>query len=528
MRQTTSKFSRKALNILIFVTAILILVFSQMGTKQGGTQQQVAEQSKQSKAETNPGKQLKGQDEPQSEALAKSLKSYFPELQGIPDIPQSNLALDIEKWQTSAGLTVLFLASDALPMVDVRLVFDAGSARDPQGEAGLASMTANLVQLGAQGLDATAVAQEFETLGAQTGIASYQDMAVASLRVLSDDIYFEPSVDLFGRVVSEIEFAEDDLKRELNRQMVGIAHKAQNPNAQTKDAVFDMLYGKNHPYGHPSEGTLKSLAKINAASIIEFHSQFYVAKNAVLAVVGDIDRARVEALATRISDQLGTGEKPQPIALGANSIAKTHKHIDFPSDQTHIVLLGPGVERQNKDYFALYLTNHILGGGGFASLLNKKIRQEKAFAYSVSSGMSPMAGTGSVLVQMQTRSDQAAAAITATNLVIDALGSKGPSENEMADAKQQILSEFALRAASNSSQLGYLGSMGFYNLPLDYLSDFNGRIEAVTAEDVKQMTNRYFKDLAIITLGSENPLSDDEVERKSDSQSTQKPEQQSE
>ena len=119
-----------------------------------------------------------------------------------------------------------------------------------------------------------------------------------------------------------------------------------------------------------------------------------------------------------------------------------------------------------------------------------------------------MALPGPVLIQMQTRADQAAAAIAATQQVVDDLVKQGPSEAVMADAKQQILSEFALRAASNSSQLGYLGSIGFYDLPMDYLDNFNEKVDAVTAKDVQAMVKKYFQNLGVLTLGQSDPLSD--------------------
>lgn len=397
-------------------------------------------------------------------------------------------------------------------MLDMRLVFNAGSAQDKPEEAGLSSLTSNLIKAGTDKFDVNQVALELEKMGADVEAGAYRDMAIASLRVLVDPKYFQDSVRLYAEIVSEMSFSDEDLAREKNRQLVGISHKAQSPQAQISDAVFETLYGNDHPYGHPSSGTMESIKAITRQDIENFHKTFYVAENASLALVGDIDRKNAESIAEEVANHLGHG-KAAPIAdQEVQSVSGIERFIEFPSEQTHIAMVGPGVKRGDEDYYALFLADHILGGGGFASLLNKKIRQEKAFAYSVGSGVSPMAGTGLVSIQMQTRGDQAAAAIEATRQVIDDLAENGPTEAEMEDAKQQILSEFAMRAASNSSQLGYLGSIGYYDLPLDYLSVFNEKIEAVTAEDVKKMTSRYFKGLGVVTLGYNDPLNDASTE----------------
>lgn len=493
MRDGKPALSRKALNVLILVTASLILIFSQMGPEDQAEQKSEDEQQNQISKLEKPPENL-------------TIAHYFPELKSVPEIPEAGIDLNIQHWITPQGMSVYFVESTDLPMVDIRLVFDGGSARDPQEKAGLASATANLLGLGAVGMNATSVAKEFELLGAQTSVGSYRDMAIGTLRVLREAKYFEPSVDLFSRVMSEIEFSSDDFAREINRQKVGIAHKAQSPQAQLGDAVFDVLYGASHPYGRPSSGTLESVGSFDVADIVGFHNQYYSAKNAVLAVVGDLTKAQVEAMAQIFAARLGENEAPEPISTASVSVQERQRHVQFDSDQTHIALVGPGIYRDHEDFYALFLANHILGGGGFASLLNKEIRQEKAFAYSVGSNVTPMAGVGPVTIQMQTRGDQAAAAIAATQQVVDQLAKEGPTAQVLADAKQQILSEFAMRAASNSSQLGYLGSIGFYDLPMDYLQTFNDKIESIQAKDIQSVTKQYFSNLAVVTVGAQNPL----------------------
>lgn len=503
MNDVSPRFSRKALNILIFITAGLILVFSQMGPDEDEVSDQVLASESEAASEVKVSSHdLEHADAPKKD----NLQDFFPELTGVPEIPEAEVNLEIQTWVTEEGLSVYYAPSPELPMVDIRVVFDGGSARDPDRQAGLASLTSNLLQLATEGKSTTEVAQELEMLGAQMKTSSYRDMALASLRVLSEEKYLEPSLALFGQVLSEPVFSDADFTREMNRQKIGIARKQQSPHALIGDAVFDVLYGASHPYGEPGSGTLESLETIDQSDIRRFHGEYYVARNGLLAIVGNVSREQAEVVADSISVRLKPGNKAPALVRQTKKVDEVHHHIDFESDQTHLALVGAGVYRGHKDYYALYLTNHILGGSGFASLLNKTIRQEKAYAYSVSSGVSPMAAIGPVSIQMQTRSDQAAAAIAATQQVVDSIVKNGVSEDVLADAKQQILSEFALRAASNSSQLGYLGVIGFHKLPLNYLSTFNENISKITEDEIRTMASRYFKNMAIVTLGSLDPI----------------------
>jgi len=565
MTPSKPKFSRKALNILIFLTAGLILVFSQLGKD---TKSPVATDSQpapvdQPRQSSSPAESAKTQSkgvakgdsdrndgdaakaDPISQAMAKQAatgdqadakaqskadrvsgilraEQFFPELADIPEIPEVDFELKPKRFVHSSGMEVLYVQSPSLPMVDVRLVFDAGSARDPKGLAGLASTTSQLLALGTKELDASGVAKTFESLGAQFDTGSYRDMGIASLRVLSDEQYLQPAIQNFIQVTSQIEFRNDDFNREKSRRLIGIAQLEQNPGALVDRAAFTALYGEAHPYGRPSIGTQESVESFTPQMVKDFHGKFYVAKNATLAIVGDIDESQVKAIANDIAAELPGGK--QAVALPALEKSQTAApvYVEFPSKQTHLMMIGPAISRGNSDYYALYLANHILGGAGFASMLNKEIRQKQAFAYSVGSSLVPMAATGPVVINMQTRADQARAAIVATEQVIAKLIENGPSETELENAKRQILSEFALRAANNSSQLGHIASIGFYDLPLDYLASFNEKISEVSAEQVQAMVKKYFENLLVVSAGSADPHAGDAAQTKDESKPAEK------
>jgi zinc protease len=194
----------------------------------------------------------------------------------------------IESWTTDKGAKVLFVAAHELPILDVRIVFDAGSARDGD-KAGVAALTNALLDQGAAGMDADAIAAGFEQRGANLGVGSQRDMAWLSLRSLSDDKLLEPSLDLFGQVLASPDFPEADFKRERERTLTGLEYQKQRPKSLMENAFYRDVYAR-HPYAGNPSGEEDSVAALTVKDLRDFYSRYYVARNATLVLVGDISR----------------------------------------------------------------------------------------------------------------------------------------------------------------------------------------------------------------------------------------------
>ncbi|MED5432276.1 MAG: pitrilysin family protein, partial [Pseudomonadota bacterium] len=215
-------------------------------------------------------------------------------------------ALDIQSWQTAEGARVLFVASDALPMLDVRLVMAAGSSRD-NGVAGLSSLTSALLGEGAEGLNVDDISRGFEDHGAQFGVGSYRDMGVVELRTLSDAEFRDPVLALFNQVIATPTFQQDALDRIRTQMMQGLRMEQQVPGPQVKKAFMSTVFA-GHPYGEPSDGTLESLPAITRDQLADFYHTYYAAGNTVIAMVGDVSREQAEQIAGQISQSLPEGD----------------------------------------------------------------------------------------------------------------------------------------------------------------------------------------------------------------------------
>lgn len=425
-------------------------------------------------------------------------------LKALPASPPRR-AFAIQHWITRNGTRVYFVKAPSLPMLDLRLIFDAGGARD--GElGGLASLVSRMLDDGTPGRSVSQIAQGFEQVGAEFSASSHRDMAVVELRVLSQPEFREPALEVLTDLVAHAEFPVDAFKRALKSSEIGQQQQEQTPSALASRLFYRSLYG-DHPYGQPPSGTRATLEKIRREDLQAFHQRYYVARNLTLAMVGDISRAEAEATAERISSALPAG-KPAPLPPKVAPLTKGQRlYRDFPSAQTHILMGAPGIAYGDPDYFPLMVGNEVLGGGGFTSRLMNELRQQRGLTYGVSSGFMQMRMAGPFLISLSTRSDQTQEALALTRQVLKDFVKNGPTPAELETAKANIVGSFPLSTASNASIIGFLGVIGFYGLPLDYLDRYLAQVQAVTAKDVQRAFARHIdpERLLVVTVGQGRP-----------------------
>jgi zinc protease len=420
---------------------------------------------------------------------------------------------NIETWQTSAGAEVLYAPAPDLPMVDVRIAFDAGSARDGD-RPGLASMTANMLTEGAGGLDADTIAERIESVGAELGTGAGRDMAYASLRSLTQSDALRVAVEILTKILAVPDFPQGDLERVRANTLVGLRQQEQNPGSVGSRALYRAVYGA-HPYASDPDGTLDSVAAIEREDLVAFHRRYYTPANATVAIVGDLDRAQAEVLAELLTAGLPHGAGPEALPPVSDLDAGVVERIDFPSSQTHLYMGQPGMRRGDPDYFPLYVGNHILGGSGLVSILMDEVREQRGLSYSAYSYFAPMAERGPMIMGLQTKNAQVDEARAVMLSTLERFVAEGPTQEELQAAVKNITGGFPLRIASNAKIVQYLALIGFYDLPLDYLDNFTQRVKAVTAEQIRDAYRRRVHPdrLAVVMVGGQAEAATAPVEK---------------
>jgi zinc protease len=404
----------------------------------------------------------------------------------------------IEHWQTSGGAEVYYVYAPELPMVDMQVIFDAGSSRDG-ALPGLAALTSGLLDQGAAGMNADEISSGFESLGAVFGSSAGYDSASVQLRTLTDETLLSRAIENFKRVISKPDFPKDALERRRAQTLIGLQAKQQSPGALARDAFMSAVY-QSHPYASPSGGTEESVTAIKHEDIAAFYKQYYVIKNSMVAIVGAVDRKQAEKIAEDITSVLQSGEKAASLANVSALDKATKVFIEHPSAQTHILVGQPGVKRGDPDYFSLYVGNHVLGGGGMVSRLFAEVREKRGLSYSAYSYFSPMRFKGPFIAGLQTKTEQVDEALSVLMENINSYIETGPTKAELIASKKNITGGYPLRIDSNGKILNYVVVIGYYKLPLDYLDTFNANVEAVTIDQIKEAFKRRVTPDKLVTV----------------------------
>jgi zinc protease len=411
-------------------------------------------------------------------------------------------AAKIECWNTAKGSRVYYVQAEGLPMVDIQVVFDAGSARDGK-QHGISDLTSVMLNTGAGDWNADAIAQRLESVGAEFDAGSSKDNAWVSVRTLVQQDLLDTTLTTLQKILTKPTFNQGDFTREKSRTLAGLKHREESPGALAAIAFSKALYGK-HPYSHPSSGFTETVEKITADDLRNFYQQYYVAENAIIVIVGDMEKKQARQTAETLLADLPSGHKPEPIPPVAMPEKGKHRHIEFDSTQTHVLSGTLGTHREDEDYFTLYVVNHILGCSGLVSKVFKDIREKRGLAYSASSQISPYFRKGLFTMGLQTKNDQTPKALKVLNKTLEDFITEGPTEAELIAAKKNITGGFAMRIDTNSKLTNYVSMIGFYQKPLNYLDTFQEKIEAVTVESIKDAFKRRIDPdmLQTITVGS--------------------------
>jgi zinc protease len=239
---------------------------------------------------------------------------------------------------------------------------------------------------------------------------------------------------------------------------------------------------------------------VERADVERFYRDHYTADRAVVTILGDLSRAEAGAIAEQLTAALrerGAGGELPPVP---SRVRGERIDVAHAAQQAHVLIGMPALTRDDPDYFALLVGNYILGGGGFVSRLTRDLRDAHGYAYSVYSYFLPLARPGPFQIGLQTRRDQADAAIARVGAVVAEFLANGPTEADLRDAKASLVGGFPLRIDSNRKLLNVWALIGFYRLPERWLADFPARVERVTLADTRAAFARHVAPERFVTV----------------------------
>jgi zinc protease len=395
----------------------------------------------------------------------------------------------IQQLKLDNGLRVLLMEAHNVPMVTMQLVMPAGSRFDAAGKGGAANMLADMLTDHTAIHDDKAWASLLDDGPIHLGAGASRDEMHMSLTVLKESL--QPGLDALAEALLQPGWNKERFDI-LKQDSIAAAQKAQeNPGTRASQAAAELLFG-DHPYGHRPGGSLQSFPNITLADLKSLYQAQYKPQGAVLAVSGDITLDElVPLLQARLKNWQGKPVKGMKDIASASPIAGEHVDVKLPTTQTLVQLLRLGPARGDANFFPVFVLNHMLGGGGFASRLMEEVREKRGLVYGIYSYFVPLAVPGAFAITLQTRADQADQAETVVRELLADMAAGKITEKQIRASKSNLIGSFAQRMDSNRERVGLLAMIGIYDLPLDYLSVWAERVEAVTLKQLRQQSAFY-------------------------------------
>ena len=403
------------------------------------------------------------------------------------------------------GLRVYAVPDNDQPMVTVRMVLTgAGSINDPSGKPGVANMTADLLTQGTSSRTAQQIAEAIDFVGGTLRANADNDSVAVVVSVVKKD--FNLAMDLLSDILLHPSFKKEELERRRQQALSNLQVQYADPGYVAGVLLARSVYGQ-HPYGLPGVGTLDSLRKIGREDIVRFWGDRFTPDQALLALAGDISPDSAFAAADKYLGKTSWA-KHENKAPGFPAAPKVEGMrivlVDKPdANQTQIRVGRLGIPRNSPDYIPLYVTNRIFGGG-FNSRLSTEVRQKKGLTYGAYSTFNSFKQAGDFSASTFTRTE---ATVEATKLVVDLIGTMssgklGPTELNF--ARDYVAGVFPIQTETGEQVASRILGVVQYDLPADYNETYQQRVLGVNAEQVKEMSERYFdsSNLDLVLVGN--------------------------
>jgi zinc protease len=395
----------------------------------------------------------------------------------------------IQKIVSPLGIEAWLVEDYAVPLVAVDFAFRGGAAQDPADRPGLGHMMSALFDEGAGPHDDEVFQRMLEENAVELSFQTGRDQINGSLRTLADRKNF--AFDLLHHAVTEPHFEENAVERIRQSLLASLRREASDPNAMASLAFFATLF-PDHPYGRAPRGTPESIAAITRDEIAAQHRRLLAKDGLTVSIVGAIDAHDAEEMLDKVFGSLPTTALLQVVPEVDLAALGERKVIALDVPQTVLQFATPGVKRDDPDYMAAFVLNHIYGGGSFSSRLFQKVREEKGLAYSVSTQLGALSRAAFVGGGVATRNDRAAESLAIIEAEMAEIASNGPTEAELESAKRYITGSYALRFDASTKIANQLTMIQTEQLGIDFIDRRNGLVEAVTLEDTKRAAQRLF------------------------------------
>lgn len=412
-------------------------------------------------------------------------------------------AIDIEEITSDGGITAWFVEEHSIPIVSIDILFRGGGSIDAADKQGATNLMMGLLEEGAGDMDATQFQEAAETLAVRFSFNAGRDSVSIGATVLRENL--DASMELLGLAINEPNFDDIAFARVKGQVESILRSDTTNPRSISGDRLFADAFA-GHPYGRTLEGTPETVAALTQQDMRDAHAAALVKSRVSIGVVGDITP---EELSPLIDALLGALPQigPELPAMTDTIAAAGTTVIDFPSPQSTAIMAHTSILRDDPDYIAAYVMNHILGTG-FISRLNQEVREKRGLTYGVSSFLVPFQSAALHMASVSAENDKIAGAVEVIRTEWAKMATDGVTAEELDAAQKYLTGSYPLRFDSNGAIASALAGLQFGNLPIDYINTRNDQVNAITVEDINRVAARLLKpeSLQVIIVGQPTGL----------------------
>ncbi len=400
-------------------------------------------------------------------------------------------AAKVQRLVTPGGIEAWFVRDATVPVIAMEYAFGGGAAQDPKDKSGTANMVASLMDEGAGDLDSAAFRERMERRAIELSFNAQRDYLRGSLRMLKD--HRDEAFDLARLAVTSPRFDTADVERIRAQIMSGLRRESTNPNALATRKFLQVAFG-DHPYSRQSNGSLTDVPKIGVDDIKAYKQRIVARDTLKVSVVGDIDPDTLASLLDKTFGALPAKADLVPVPEIAVSKPPQKAFVTLDVPQTVITFGSPGIKRDDPNFMAAYIVNHILGGGTLSSRLYHEVREKRGLAYGVSSQLIWMQHSGLWIGNTATRADRATETIDTVTSEVKRLAEEGPTQKELDEAKSYLNGSQMLALDTSSKLAGALLQYQLDKMPIDYIEKRSAIIDAVTLDQAKAAAKRLWAD----------------------------------
>ncbi|HMA73888.1 MAG TPA: pitrilysin family protein [Xanthobacteraceae bacterium] len=419
-------------------------------------------------------------------------------------LPRSADATTVERIVSPGGIAAWLVSEPSVPLIAMDFAFKGGATQDPPNRAGVANMTAALLDEGAGDIDSDSFHERVESKAIEMGFTATRDYISGSLRTLTENQ--DEAFDLLRLAITKPHFDPVDVERIREQTLSALRRATMSPNELATERWWATAFA-GHPYAQPPRGTLESVPAITVDDLKNFTRKVFARDILKVAIVGNIDAATAGKLLDRVFGDLPATSALSPVAkaIPQGLGQKIAVNLDVP--QSVLMIGGAGILRKDPDFMPAFVLNHILGGSAFSSRLYKEVREARGLAYSVYSAVMPLDYAALFMSATATRSDRTSQTLEVIEAEIRKMAETGPTEEELAKAKSFLTGSFGLRFDTSTKIAEQLVLIQLDELGIDYIDKRNGLVEAVTMADVKRVAKRLLDARMLVTVvGKPQPI----------------------